>query len=301
MVIHPTSLGIAYSEAPTVEDHPLRPINPALPDNESPVERMIYRSTLLDDRGLNRLICESAFAVLTIYRPAPEKNNGTALIVCPGGGYGMIVIDREGHWIARHFQSLGFTVVVLKYRLPRPDVTGDALPLSQQDALETLRQVRLHAPGWGVNRVGIIGSSAGGHLAASTAIFGRMADGTRPDFVALLYPVVCLEPPFAHWGSGKALLGPGASPARVAEYSLERRAHPGLPPFFIVHAKDDKIVPVENSRLLAGALRGVSVPVTLIEYDSGGHGFSLELTPGHETGGWKDEFVKWLAALPPSQ
>jgi acetyl esterase/lipase len=297
MVIPPTKPGAASPDAATVEEYPLRSINPDVPDNESPVERMIYRSSLLDDRGLNRLICESAFAVLTIYRPTPEKNNGVALVACPGGGYGMIVIDREGHWIARHFQNLGFTVVVLKYRLPRPEITGDALPLSQQDALETLRQVRLHAPGWDVNQVGIIGSSAGGHLAASTAVFGRMADGTRPDFVVLLYPVVCLEPPFAHWGSGRALLGPGASPERVAEYSLERRARPGLPPFFIVHAKDDKIVPVENSRLLAGALRGASVPVTLIEYDTGGHGFSLELSPGHETGGWKDEFVKWLAAF----
>lgn len=259
---------------------------------------MIYRSTLLDDRGLNRLVCESSFAVLTIYRPASDKNNGVALIVCPGGGYGMVVIDREGHWIARHFQELGYTIVVLKYRLPQPRITGDAVPLSQQDALETLRLVRRRASDWGVKRVGILGSSAGGHLAASTAILGEPEDGTRPDFVALLYPVVCMEPPFAHWGSCKALLGSEASPARIAEYSLERQARAGLPPFFLVHAKDDKIVPIENSRLLADALRKAGVPVTLVEYETGGHGFSLELKPGHETGNWKKNFLKWLATLP---
>lgn len=284
--------------AQTVEEYPLRPIDPKLKAAESPSERVVFRPRSVDDHGFNRTLLETSFATLTIYRPAPENNRGTAIVACPGGGYGMVVIDREGHWIARYFQKLGYTVAVLKYRLPKPGVTGDALPLSQQDALEAIRYARAHAAAWGVKRVGIMGGSAGGHLAGSTAFFGEAGDGSMPDFVALLYPVICMDPPYAHQGSRDNLLGPSPSPERVAEYSLERRARPGLPPFFLVHAKDDKVVPIENSRLLAGALRKANVPVTLIEYNTGSHGFSLGRAPGHETAGWKDDFVKWLDALP---
>ncbi len=284
--------------AQTVEEIPLRPIDPQLRGDALPTEQVIFRSFFLDDRGLNRVIRGVTFATLTIYRPVPEKNNGTAIVAYPGGGYGMVVIDREGHWIARHFQNLGYTVAVLKYRLPKPRLTGSALPLSQQDALEAIRHVRRNAAGWGINRVGVIGGSAGGHLAGSTAFFGKTDDGSRPDFVALLYPVICMDPPYVNQGSRNALLGQNPSPERVAEFSLERQVHPGLPPFFLVHARDDSVVPVENSRLLAEALRKANVSVMLIEYNTGNHGFSLGLNPNHETASWKDAFVKWLNELP---
>ncbi|EIP98244.1 esterase/lipase [Opitutaceae bacterium TAV1] len=283
----------------TVEEFPLHPAEADQWNGEPSSEKVIFRPFSLDDHGFNRAIQDVTLATVTVYHPPPEKNNGTALVVCPGGGYGVVVIDREGHWPARFFQKLGFIVIVLKYRLPRPRITdGDPLPLSQRDALDALRYVRRNAAVWGARRVGIWGASAGGHLAASTAFFGGMEDASQPDFVALLYPVVCMGPPYSNRDTRDALLGREVSSARLAAFSLERQVRANLPPFFIVHAADDLVVPVENSRLLTAALREKNVPVSLVEYTEGGHGFSLGLSPDHETATWKDAFINWLRLLP---
>lgn len=279
----------------SVEERPLRP-TPAhakLPDEET-----IYRTTALDDRGFNRVVPVVPVPTLTIYHPAAPRADHAALVVCPGGGYKYVVIDREGHMIARYFQSRGFTVAVLKYRLPDPPATGDGLPLSQQDSLEAMRYVRSHATEWQVNphRVGVMGFSAGGHLAGSTAIFGKAEDGSRPDFAVLGYPVITLADPYAHVGSREKLLGLDASPERVEAYSLDRQVRPGLPPFFIVHAMDDKIVPPENSRMMEAALKAANVPVKLLLVERGGHGFALGRGP--ESVIWPDEFLHWLDSIP---
>lgn len=282
--------------AQTTEEIPLRP---PLPAGTAPtVEEITYRQVELDDRGFNRSVRAVTVPTVTVHRPARPDPRGIAFVMCPGGGYGGIAIDKEGHALGRYFSARGITVAVLKYRLPDPAKTPDGLPYSQQDALAAVRLLRSRAPAWGLNpaRIGIAGGSAGGHLAGSVAILGEAADGSRPDFVCLLYPVVCLEGPYAHRGSRTNLLGPQPAPARVAEYSLERRARAGLPPFFFVHAQDDKGVPPQNSELFAAALRAQGVPAEVLIVATGGHGFGLGRDA--ESGRWKDAFLAWLGQLP---
>lgn len=284
--------------AQTVEEIPLRPA--AKDSSASATEEIVYRFNNYDDRGFNRVVQKIAVPTLTVYHPAKHAHRNAALVVCPGGGYTYVAIDREGHAIGRYFSERGITVAVLKYRLPDPATTQDGLPLSQQDALAAVQFVRGHANAWGIDahRVGILGGSAGGHLAGSVGILGQAADGSRPDFVALLYPVVCMDGPYVHQGSRTKLLGPTPTAERSAEFSLERRARAGLPPYFLVHAKDDKGVPAQNSELLAAALKAVNVPVELHVIEKGGHGFGLGRGRGSDSDSWKDQFLAWLDRLP---
>ncbi len=264
----------------------------------SPPELISFRSGNEDDLGFNRIVQDITVPTVTVYRPARPAHRGAALVVCPGGGYSMEVIDREGHAIARYFSQQGLTVAVLKYRLPSADTFAQGIPASQQDALEAIRFMRGHADEWGFakDRIGIMGFSAGGHLAGSTAILGNAADGSRADFSAMLYPVVVMEGQYVHQGSREHLIGTNPTPERVAEFSLERRARPGLPPFFLCHARDDKGVPFQNSELLANALKAANVPAEMLIVESGGHGFALGRDA--ESGRWKDRFLTWLDGLP---
>ena len=288
--------GVAATLAQTVEEFPLRP---PLPSNTpQSVEEVVYRHNGYDDRGFNRVVQKVAVPTLTVYHPAQPAHRGAAFVVCPGGGYSYVAIDKEGYALGRYFSERGITVAVLKYRLPDPAVSNDGLPLSQQDGLAAVQFVREHAAAWHVDskRVGILGGSAGGHLAGSVGILGEAANGSRPDFVALLYPVVCMEGPYVHKGSRLRLLGPTPTPARLAEFSLERRARAGLPPYFLVHAKDDTGVPQQNSELFAAALQEKGVPAELLLVATGGHGFGLGREA--ESGRWKDAFLTWLDKLP---
>ncbi len=280
--------------AQTVEEVPLRAPLPAATPQAT--EEVIYRFNNLDDRGFNRVVQKITVPTLTVYHPAKAAHGGAAMVVCPGGGYTYVAIDREGYAIGRYFSERGITVAVLKYRLPDPEVTKDGMPLSQQDALAAVQYVRAHAKEWSVNpqRVGILGGSAGGHLAGSVGMLGKAEDGSRPDFVALLYPVVCMEGPYVHKGSRTRLLGAAPSAERLAEFSLEKRARAGLPPYFLVHARDDKGVPMQNSELLAAALKEKGVPAELMIVATGGHGFGLGRDA--ESARWMPEFLRWLDA-----
>lgn len=286
----------ALLRAQSIEEIPLLPPSPASTPNAT--EEVVYRHNNYDDRGFNRVVQKVSVPTLTVYHPAAAAGPGPALIVCPGGGYSYVAIDREGHALGRYFSARGFTVAVLKYRLPDPAATGDGLPLSQQDGLAAVRLVRARAKEWKVDpkRIGIAGGSAGGHLAGSIGVLGSAADGSRPDFVALLYPVICMEGPYAHKGSRAKLLGEAPAPARLAEFSLERRARADLPPYFFVHARDDKGVPLQNSELFAAALREKGVPAEVLIVATGGHGFGLGRDA--ESGRWKDAFLAWFAKLP---
>ena len=291
------SAGLALTcAAQTIEEFPLRD---PLPANTAPtMEEVVYRHNNFDDRGFNRVVQKVTVPTLTVYHPAKAAHRAAAFVVCPGGGYSYVVIDREGLAIGRYFAERGLTVAVLKYRLPEQETTKDGLPLSQQDALAAVQFVRSRAPAWGIDpkRVGLMGASAGGHLAGSVGVLGEAATGARPDFVALLYPVVCMDGPYVHAGSRKQLLGAAPTAERVAEFSLERRARAGLPPFFLVHAQDDKGVPPQNSELLAAALRENAVPVELLRVATGGHGFGLGRDA--DSARWKDAFLSWLDQLP---
>lgn len=290
------SLASTWLRAQTIEEIPLRA---PLPGNTPPsTEEIVYRHNNYDDRGFNRVVQKVTVPTLTVYRPAKPDARGTALIVCPGGGYSYVAIDREGHALGRYFSARGITVAVLKYRLPDVEQTKDGLPLSQQDGLAAVQFMRGRAKEWGLNpkRIGILGGSAGGHLAGSIGVLGQAADGSRPDFVALLYPVVCMEGPNLHAGSRTRLLGPSPSAERIAEFSLERRARADMPPYFFVHAKDDKGVPPQNSELFAAALKEKGVGAEVLIVETGGHGFGLGRGPESER--WKDAFLAWLAKVP---
>jgi acetyl esterase/lipase len=259
------------------------------------VEEIRYHSTYQDERGFNRTVEAPATPpTLTLYHPRPDRDRGLAIVICPGGGYQRLFIDYEGHAIARWLQSEGITGAVLKYRVPQAGTPGQTLPTSQQDALAALRLLRSDRPARNApyRRVGIVGFSAGGHLAGSTAVFGRAADGSRPDFVALVYPVVSMTEPYAHRGSQLALLGPQSTPERQREFSLELQARPEHPPHLLLHASDDKTVPVQNSELLAAALRRAGVAAQLHLYPSGGHGFR-----SGESTRWREIFLQWLKPL----
>lgn len=270
-----------------------------LAKTKAPPEEVAFIPTKLDDAGFNRVVTKVSWPTLTVYRPEPARNKGVAMVVCPGGGYASLVIDREGHAIARHFQQHGLTVAVLKYRLPDSASDGLGLPRSQQDALAAIQFLRRHTADWklGPRRIGVLGCSAGGHLAGSVGVLAEAAAGNRPDFVALLYPVVFMDGPWVHEGSRRCLLGPKPTRERLAEFSLEQRARPGLPPFFIVHAKDDPRVAVENSIHLAQALAQAGVPVELRVVEKGGHGFGLGRDP--ESRPWPGQFLAWLEHLAP--
>lgn len=281
--------------AQSIEELPLRP---PLPANTAPtIEEVVYRHNNYDDRGLNRAVQKVTVPTLTVYHPARSGRPGPALIVCPGGGYSYVAVDREGHALGRYFSTRGFTVAVLKYRLPDPAATPAGLPFSQQDGLAAVQFVRARAAEWGIDsrRIGILGGSAGGHLAGSVGVLGAAGDGSRPDFVVLLYPVVFLEGPYAHAGSRTRLLGATPAPERIAEFSLERRARAGLPPHFFVHAKDDKGVPPQNSEQYAAALRAHGVPAEVLLVESGGHGFGLGRGP--ESARWTTAFLDWFQRL----
>jgi acetyl esterase/lipase len=233
--------------------------------------------------------------------PAPVATaNGTAVIICPGGGYVRLAVSKEGTELARRLNVLGVAAFVLKYRLAE---FGHPAPL--RDVLRAVRIVRSRAAELGVrpDRIGVMGFSAGGHLAACAgSLFdapegrtGAALDATsaRPDFVALLYPVITMTEPYVHAGSRKALLGEHPSPALVERLSVEKQVTKATPPTFIVHTLEDASVPVENSLLFYEALRRAGVPGELHVYEKGPHGFGTRAGLG-PTSDWPLRLEEWM-------
>lgn len=235
----------------------------------------------------------------------PPKANGAAMLILPGGGYEGLWFDKEGYEIARHFNAVGITSFVLHYRLPGEGWERQRdVPL--QDTQRAIRLVRARADLYGldVKRIGIMGFSAGGHAAAMLAT--RFAETvyepidaidhieTRPDFAALLYPVVTLGEG-THVGSRDHLLGNNPSAERIATYSCEQRVSTATPPTFIAHAVDDGVVPfVENAVGLYTALHRAKVPAELHGFEHGGHGFALRLHENDPASHWPMLFTAWV-------
>jgi len=220
---------------------------------------------------------------ITLYRAAEASATGAAVVVCPGGGYGVVAADHEGKQIAEWLNSLGVSAFVLQYRLgPRYHH-----PAPLQDAQRAIRTVRARAQEWGVDpgRIGILGFSAGGHLTSTAAThFDAGAAGaadpvervsSRPDFAVLAYPVISLVDPVAHKGSRQNLLGDDPDPALVELLSNERQVTAQTPPSFLFHTADDPGVPVANSLLFFEALRKAGVPAELHVFAHGRHGVGL--------------------------
>ena len=231
---------------------------------------------------------------LTVYRP--EKPNGAAVVICPGGGYGGLVLGGEGKGIAQWLNNAGITGLVLEYRLPagRPWV-----PLL--DAQQAIRLARENATAWQINphKVGIIGFSAGGHLAATAATHfdTKINSGieskisVRPDFAILVYPVITMNE-LTHGGSKKNLLGANPSADLMRQFSNELQVTEQTPPTFLAHAVDDKLVPIENSKLFYEAAKAHHVPTRLLELPNGGHGLNGYKGPSWDA--WQKESLIWL-------
>lgn len=240
---------------------------------------------------------------LTAYLPPKEKATGTAVVICPGGGYAIVAAEHEGHAVARKFTEQGIAAFVLKYRLPDPKTSTlpEVAPL--EDAQQALRLVRENAQDWNITpgKVGIMGFSAGGHVASTAGthfqkayIEKPKAVSLRPDFMLLIYPVISADKAIAHQGSFTNLLGKGASSEKLEEFSNEKQVSPQTPPTFLVHAADDKGVPVQNSIAFYEALLAHQVPAELHVYQNGGHGFGLQNPTTPDV--WFERCLNWLKA-----
>lgn len=243
---------------------------------------------------------------ITLHRPA--NPNGTAIVICPGGGYAAVVKEPEGHGIAAWLNRHGITGVVLEYRLPAGRTW---IPLL--DAQRAVRTVRANAKEWGIDpsRIGIMGFSAGGHLASTAATHFDDGDpkaaepvdrvSCRPDFVILVYPVVTMGEK-THQGSRTNLLGKDPPAKLVDLFSNEKQVTARTPPMYLAHAKNDEPVPPENSRALYAALQAQNIPAEYLELPSGGHG--LDGYKGPMWDAWQAGSLAWLAKrkfIPPEK
>ncbi len=239
---------------------------------------------------------------LDYYPAEPSLNTGTAVVICPGGGYWGLAIDHEGKQTAEWFNSIGISAFVLKYRLPDDAIMKDKSVGPLQDAQEAIRLVRRNANQWNIdpNKIGIMGFSAGGHLAstASTHFNEKVYEpidttSARPDFSLLIYPVISMDSAITHSGSRLFLLDENPSKVQVKRFSNELQVTAQTPPAFIIHSLDDNVVPVQNSINYALAMKKFNVPCELHIYQHGGHGYGLGRSNGTESA-WPEACKKWL-------
>jgi acetyl esterase/lipase len=241
---------------------------------------------------------------LSIFLPNNEISNGTSVIICPGGGYGHLAINKEGFKVALWLNSLGITAVVLKYRLPSDSIMIDKTVGPLQDAQEAIRVVRRNAKKWNidVDKVGIMGFSAGGHLAATLSthyndkVYEASDDvSAKPNFSILIYPVISMIDGVTHNGSKTNLLGESPTGSLIEKFSNEKQVTAETPITFLVHASDDRAVPVENSIYYYNALKKNNVGVEMHLYQEGGHGFGLGVTGTSLF--WTKSCENWLASI----
>lgn len=222
-----------------------------------------------------------------VYLPEKEKATGAAVIIFPGGGYGILASDHEGRQYAEWLNTRGIAGIVVKYRVSGNQALGYQFPVPFLDARRAIRTVRAKATGWGIDRkkIGVMGSSAGGHLASLCATrFGDTfpeegkdaidRDDCRPDFAILLYPVIVMGPPLGHSGSSHNLLGKEPAVETLEKYSTDKCVTRNTPPVFLVSTSDD-MVDCRNSLDFAAACKAKGVPVSLHLFETGGHGYGL--------------------------
>jgi len=221
---------------------------------------------------------------LTVFLAPKDKANGKAVIICPGGGYSILAASHEGYDVAKRFNEMGVTAFVLKYRIPNDNtmINKEIGPL--QDAQCAIQMVRERAKEWNIktDRIGIMGFSAGGHLASTAGthfdrpvIENKSNISLRPDFMILIYPVISFDDSIGHIGSRDNLLGKNPSEEKIKYYSNELQVNSSTPPSFLVHAENDEAVKVQNSLYFFEALQKNKVPAELHIYPKGGHGFGM--------------------------
>ncbi|WP_243349180.1 alpha/beta hydrolase [Parabacteroides sp. FAFU027] len=236
--------------------------------------------------------------------PAPaDKNTGTAVVVCPGGGYYGISFINEGIEVAKWLNQLGVTAVVLHYRLPDDAIMKNKSIAPLQDGQEAMRIVRRNAKKWGINphKIGIMGFSAGGHLASTVSTHfdekvyePKDTTSARPDFSLLIYPVVSMDSAITHWGSRESLLGKNPTPEMIKHFSNALQVTAKTPPAFMMHSMDDGVVPVQNSIEYALAMKKYNIPCELHIYEHGGHGYGLGMWSKGTESTWTKACEKWL-------
>ena len=238
---------------------------------------------------------------LTAFYPLKEKANGTAVIICPGGGYVRLAMPHEGYDVAKWFNENGVTAFVLKYRLPNDAIMQNKSIGPLQDVQESIRIVRRNAREWGINpnKIGVVGFSAGGHLASTAAthyndkVYDSDATSARPDFAVLVYAVISLSGKDVHVGSAESLLGKNPDTKLLESFSNNLQVTKDTPPAFLVCSQDDKTVPIVNSINYFLAMKENNIPGELHIYEKGGHGFGLG-KKGETESNWPDACKAWL-------
>lgn len=275
-----------------------------IPNNRTNMPNL-EKSEIGDD-GITR-VHNVSIPTISIYKAKVQDPRRISLIIFPGGGYHILSIDKEGYAIANALNEMGITAFVVKYRMPAETSNLDPSIAPLTDAQRAIQLVRQNARSWGIDpaKVGVLGFSAGGHLAAMAAtLFDKPVIkndnhiNLRPDFSVLAYPVITFEEGFTHKGSRENLLGKKHSAEQIALFSAEKNISSSTPPAFIFHALDDAAVPVENAMMYFNALRQSEVKKSqLIIYPEGGHGFGLHLPSRNEK--WIERLQSWLSVLYP--
>ncbi|MBI3220016.1 MAG: alpha/beta hydrolase [Bacteroidetes bacterium] len=280
---------------------------PTIPLYSSGIPNSIPNSTIREKQevgadGILR-ISDVTEPSLTVYQPEARIANGTAVIICPGGGYWILAAGHEGADVAKKFTAIGVTAFVLKYRLPDARLQTNPTIAPLQDAQRALQLVRERASEFRIDptKVGILGFSAGGHLASTAAtqfqnpkIDNPTKISLRPDFQVLIYPVISSDPAIAHGGSFEKLVGKESTAEQRSAYSSDKRVTPQTPRAFLVHASDDGGVSSLNSVRYYEALLQNKVPAELHLYQRGGHGFGLENPTTNDE--WFDRLKNWMMA-----
>ena len=281
-------------------------IIPLWPEDKIPNRILTSEKEVHNVDGILR-ISQVQEPTIEVYLPSKSNATGKAMLIFPGGGYGILAYDWEGTDIAKFLNGKGIAGIVVKYRLPSSTSQTDKHKVPLIDAQRAIRLVRSRAEEWNINKdeIGIIGFSAGGHLASTLGthfnekvyepIDGIDALSARPDFMALGYPVITFDVP-THVGSKTNLIGENPKPESVIHFSNEKQVGNDTPPTFLFHATDDKAVPVENSLLFFQALKDKNVSATMHIYPKGGDGFSLARKHPHLRG-WTERMFEWMESL----
>lgn len=233
---------------------------------------------------------------IDVFLPSKRNATGQAVLICPGGGYGILAYDWEGTDVAKLLNSHGIAAIVLKYRLPDNDSNLEPHKSPLMDAQQAMKIIRNHADRWNIssNKIGVMGFSAGGHLASTLGT--HFDEASKPNFMALIYPVITMNAAFTHMGSRKNLLGENPSDKLIAYYSNELQVTNSTPPTFLLHASDDEAVLVKNSLAFYEALIQHQVATEMHIYPKGGHGFGLGRELGHLST-WPDRLIEWMSYL----
>lgn len=263
-----------------------------------------YQEKEISEEGIIKNSSKVVTPTLSVFFPDKDSSNGSSVLIFPGGGYSHLAIDKEGTKVALWLNTLGITAFVLKYRLPNDQIMKAKTIGPLQDAQEAIRYIRRNAEKWKIkkDKIGVMGFSAGGHLAATLSTHYndkvyQVSDSVsaKPDFSILIYPVISMNNEITHKGSQNNLLGVSPSISLIDKFSNEQHVNSETPPAFIIHATDDLVVPAENSINYYLALKKYKIPAELHLYEKGGHGFGLGVKDTSQY--WTKDCENWLRRI----